>query len=74
MISSGTLAATVPEAHVKAAMQAVEGVDVRIQDVGRVIEGGGVQLRYEDEVRVLYDPTPEEDELARMWQIYPREG
>jgi hydrogenase expression/formation protein HypE len=74
MISSGTLAATVPEAHVKAAMQAVEGVDVRIQDVGRVIEGGGVQLRYEDEVRVFYDPTPEEDELARMWQIYPREG
>jgi hydrogenase expression/formation protein HypE len=74
MISSGTLTATVPEAQVRAATQAVEGENVRIQDVGRVIEGRGVRLRYDDEMRELFDPAPEEDELARMWQIYPREG
>jgi hydrogenase expression/formation protein HypE len=73
MISSGTLVATVPPKHVRAAMRAVEGQGVEIFAIGRVTEGHGVCMRGKEGTRVIEAPAPEEDELARMWQRYPRD-
>jgi hydrogenase expression/formation protein HypE len=76
MISSGTLAVTVPPERVESVRGALEELGTPFAFVGRVISGDDVQG-----VRVLRDGEMshhteircEEDELARMWALYPRD-
>lgn len=72
MISSGTLAATVPSERVKNVSQALTGHGMTFAIVGRVTEGTGVSV-LKDGGSVHYREIHcEEDELARMWALYPR--
>jgi hydrogenase expression/formation protein HypE len=73
MISSGTLAATVPAGRVSDAVDALTNIGVSSADVGRVTDGVGVRVLQREEVTHYRDIRCEEDELARMWRAYPRE-
>ena len=70
MISSGTLAATVPEDRLQEASEALDRAGIRFADVGRVHAGRGVQVERGDMVKNYQDVEPDEDELARMWIKY----
>ena len=73
MISSGTLAATVPPERMSHVTDSLRKAGVPFADVGRVTDGVGVLLLREDG-NVHYRETHcEEDELARMWTLYPRD-
>jgi hydrogenase expression/formation protein HypE len=72
MISSGTLAAAVPPGKVANIINALAGIGVVSADVGRVTAGVGVRAQYEDDTIHYRDIQCEEDELARLWAIYPR--
>jgi len=73
MISSGTLAATVPSERVNKVSQALTERGVKFAVVGRVTEGMGVRI-FQDGSSVHYKEIHcEEDELARMWALYPRD-
>lgn len=74
MISSGTLTATIPPERVGAASQALEEVGVPFADVGTVTEGIGVGVIRDTEKVHHTEIRCEEDELARMWALYPRDG
>lgn len=75
MISSGTLAATVPDGRVSEVSRVLAQIGMPFAFVGTVIEGAGVHVRRNGEiVRYYGDIRCEEDELARMWRLYPREG
>lgn len=74
MISSGTLAATVPEGRVAEVGRALTQMGMPFAFVGKVIEGAGVQVRRNGSIVHYSDIRCEEDELARMWRLYPREG
>jgi hydrogenase expression/formation protein HypE len=72
MISSGTLVATIPDKRLEDATQALGELGVPFADIGRVVGGRGVNL-LKDGKRIEYrEILPEEDELARMWALYPR--
>ena len=43
-------------------------------DIGRVTDGVGMYLLREDEAIHYREIRCEEDELARMWALYPRDG
>ena len=74
MISSGTLAATVPPERMSHVTDSLRKAGVLFADVGRVTDGVGVLLLRKDG-NVHYRETHcEEDELARMWTLYPRDG
>lgn len=74
MISSGTLAATIPPEHVEAAKRHLEDKGIGFADIGQIIESKGVQIIH-DGLATRYDEIHcEEDELARMWEIYPRDS
>ncbi len=73
MISSGTLAATVPAAKVKEASQQLEEKGIHFSDIGQVVDGKGV-LIWKDGKMTSYDQIRcEDDELARMWDVYSQE-
>ena len=76
MISSGTLAVTLPADHVAAACAALDNLGVPYALVGQVVEGHGVHLVQGDQAtQTVVRHTEircEEDELARMWARYPR--
>ena len=72
MISSGTLAAAVPPDRVAEATAALTTMGVLSADVGRVTDGVGVRLVCEGETVHHRQIRCEEDELARMWELYPR--
>jgi len=74
MISSGTLAVTVPPERVEDASQALEDLGIPFAFVGRVRAGAGVHLVKEGESIHYTEIRCEEDELARMWALYPRDG
>jgi hydrogenase expression/formation protein HypE len=74
MISSGTLAVTVPSERVEGVSRALEGMGTPFAFVGRVTEGTGVRVSQEGEVAHYTEIRCEEDELARMWALYPRES
>jgi len=72
MISSGTLVATVPAERLKDASQSLNELGSTYAIVGRVTEGIGVRI-FQDGSSVHYKEIRcEEDELARMWALYPR--
>lgn len=73
MISSGTLAATIPPARVEAAGLALHEKGIPFADIGQVVEGSGLHIEQHGQVAHYQDIHCEEDELARMWELYPRD-
>jgi len=73
MISSGTLAATVPSDRMSKVSGSLRKAGVPFADVGRVTEGDGVLLLQKDENTHYREIHCEDDELARMWTLYPRD-
>jgi hydrogenase maturation factor len=73
MISSGTLAATVPSDRMSKVSDSLRKAGVPFADVGRVTEGDGVLLIQKDENIHYREIHCEDDELARMWTLYPRD-
>ncbi len=74
MISSGTLAATVPSERVKDVSRALTELRTAFAFVGLVTEGVGVCIRRNGDSVHHKEIHCEEDELARMWALYPRDG
>ncbi|MBN2266521.1 MAG: hydrogenase expression/formation protein HypE [Candidatus Aminicenantes bacterium] len=74
MISSGTLAVTVPPDRVEDARRALINLGLVFSFVGRVTEGRGVRVAREGGVGAYKDVRCEEDELARLWALYPRDA
>jgi hydrogenase expression/formation protein HypE len=72
MISSGTLAATVPAGRVAGVSRALKESGTPFAFIGEVMEGTGVDVRRNGEIVHYSDIRCEEDELARMWRLYPR--
>ena len=72
MISSGTLAVTLPPQRLSQAAAELEALSVPHAVVGRVVEGSGVRV-LSDKVQHFTEIHCEEDELARMWLKYPRD-
>jgi hydrogenase expression/formation protein HypE len=73
MISSGTLAVTVPENCVEAVGGALEEVGTPYAFVGQVTEGRGVRVDRDGDIVHYTEIRSEEDELARLWALYPRD-
>ena len=73
MISSGTLAVTVPLGRVKGVSRALEQLGMAFAFVGQVVEGTGVQVLQDGETIHYTNIRCEDDELARMWALYPRD-
>ena len=74
MISSGTLAVTVPEQRVEAVNEALTEIGIPFAYVGRVEEGAGVHVVTDDQTLHYREIRCEEDELARLWALHPRDG
>ena len=74
MISSGTLVATVPADHVVEVSRVLQEMAMPFAFIGTVTRGSGVQVRRNGETVRYSDIRCEEDELARMWRLYPRDG
>lgn len=73
MISSGTLAVTVQEKRIDEASNTLRKLGISFAFVGQVIKGRGVHILQEDgEASHYTEIRSEEDELARMWTLYPR--
>jgi len=75
MISSGSLAVTLPPECAREAEKSFEKGFCDLKRVGVVTEGKGVRLREEDgSVSLFTEMACEEDELARMWELLAQEG
>jgi hypothetical protein len=72
MLSSGTLAATVPPECMGDIEQTLLEVGIPFAFVGRVVSGNGVYLAQAGNVVHHTEIHCEEDELARLWALYPR--
>ena len=73
MISSGTLAVTVPPERVDDVSHTLEEVGTAFAFVGQVVEGTGVRVLQNGKTIHYTEIRCEEDELARMWALYPRD-
>jgi len=74
MISSGTLAVTVPPDRVEEVSRALGELGTPFAFVGHVVEGTGVRVRQDGQDVHYTEIRCEEDELARMWALYPRDA
>ena len=75
MISSGTLAVTIPPDRVADVSQALDELGTPYAWVGRVVEGRGVRVQHQDGGAAEFTEIRcEEDELARLWALYPRDS
>jgi hydrogenase maturation factor len=72
MISSGTLAVTVPPGRIDDVSKALQELRIPFAFVGRATEGVGVRLLQEDKSVHHTEICCEDDELARIWTLYPR--
>jgi hydrogenase expression/formation protein HypE len=72
MISSGTLAATIPPDREDEVRRRLGELGVPVAFVGTVSPGAGVRVRSVAGVSHYTDSRCEEDELARIWVRYPR--
>lgn len=73
MISSGTLIISLPQKNVEEALRDLGDSNIPAVCIGKVKEGKGRVLLYEKGKQKLYKkPTPEKDELTRLWRSYPR--
>ena len=73
MISSGTLAVTVPPERVADVRAGLEEVGTPFAFVGEVTKGHGVYVHRDGETTHHTEIRCEEDELARLWALYPRD-
>jgi hydrogenase expression/formation protein HypE len=73
MISSGTLAVTVPPERVADVEEALDEAGTPFAFAGQVTEGHGVRVLKDDETIHFTEIRCEEDELARLWALYPRD-
>jgi hydrogenase expression/formation protein HypE len=74
MISSGTLVVTVPPERTEDVSYALEKLGTAFAFVGQVVEGAGVRVLQDGKTVHYTEIRCEEDELARMWALYPRDG
>jgi hydrogenase expression/formation protein HypE len=74
MISSGTLAATIPPGRIDAVRNSLEKSKTAFAVVGRVAEGKGVHVIRESSATHYTELQAEQDELARIWRLYPRDA
>jgi hydrogenase expression/formation protein HypE len=74
MISSGTLVATVPPQRVADVRFALEDMGIPFAFAGLVTPRSGVRVWREGQVTHYTGIHCEEDELARLWTMYPRGG
>lgn len=72
MISSGTLAASVPEDKLEETKIKLQEKNILFADVGRVIEGEGVYIHDGQTTSHHTGLRAEIDELARLWDQFPR--
>jgi hydrogenase expression/formation protein HypE len=72
MISSGTLAVTVSPDRLEAVKAVLSALGTPFAYVGRVVEGKGVKILKDGKPQHYSEIRCEEDELARMWTLYPR--
>jgi hydrogenase maturation factor len=72
MISSGTLVATIPPEYVESASQGLTEKGIHFVDIGQVIDGQGIQIVQDGQIQHYHEIHCETDELARMWELYPR--
>jgi hydrogenase expression/formation protein HypE len=72
MISSGTLAAAVPPQRAADVRSALEEMRIPFAFAGQVTPGAGVRVWRDGQVEQYTGIHCEEDELARLWTIYPR--
>jgi hydrogenase maturation factor len=70
MISSGTLLAALPPDRVEPACSALSQAGIPFSVVGEVVEGTGLKLSQGDKVTGYSSVQPEDDELARIWELY----
>lgn len=73
MISSGTLAVTLPADRIDGVSAGLAALGVPFAVVGQVVTGEGVRVLRDGECVAYADIRCEEDELARMWARYPRD-
>lgn len=73
MISSGTLVATIAEENLEKAQRSLRHRGIPFGDIGKVVEGEGVLLHREGKTTHYTGIQAEKDELARMWETYPRD-
>ena len=74
MISSGTLAVTVPPERVEPVSKVLKELGIPFSFTGRVTGGVGVRVVKDGKPILHTEIHCEEDELARMWASYPRNG
>lgn len=72
MISSGSLVATVSPEHSEAVANALGACGVPFAFIGRVAKGQGVRIFQNGKIIHHRRPLGEVDELARLWELYPR--
>jgi len=73
MISSGTLVFTAPKDKKEVIEEVLGELEVSYAEVGVVREGEArVVIHRAYGTEVLNEPKPEKDELARLWELYPR--
>jgi hydrogenase expression/formation protein HypE len=70
MISSGTLAATIPEKRAAAVIEELHARHIVCAAIGKVVQGGGLRILREGRVDVYREVHCEEDELARIWAVH----
>lgn len=73
MISSGTLVATVPDNCLSLVQNALNEMKTPFAIVGRVTPGHGVSVIEDGNVTQYSNLQAEQDELARLWSLYPRD-
>lgn len=72
MISSGTLVATIPPQYIEAATQGLSEKGILFADIGQVTDDQGVHIAQGGQTQHYHEIHCETDELARMWELYPR--
>lgn len=74
MISSGTLVATVPDKCLSSVQEALNETRTPFAIVGRVTAERGVSVIGDGSVTSYSNLQAEQDELARLWSLYPRDA
>jgi len=74
MISSGTLVATIPPKSLLSAKHSLLENGILFSEIGKVQPGTGVKIKKSSQILEYHDIQCEEDELARMWTLYPADG
>lgn len=70
MISSGTLLAAIPPERLTSVRSSLDLAGIQFAIVGEVVEGEGVKVSRGEEESFFEALQPEDDELARMWEMY----